>query len=632
MPATGIALAAYFLTLIAWYVSCGLVFALVIALRGTSPGLATYLVVAVAILLSGVTLGVLVSRRPPTALIGFLLDATVVLFKTIGLLLVLIIALGVVALPIIWFGEYLVALLLLGVIAYLISMPFGGMYRHGVMRRYLRHKLTPLFASAAVALCTAMVLIVISVMGGFLDMMTAAVRQLSGDITISYPDVTGFPRYEELITQVEAVAGVESATPMVTTLGLLTFGKTTRTVEVVGIDTDSYATTTNYADSIQWTNENAIEAFERMIERVKAEIPATNPARNAAISHHRRLIESIRKDGIVDSTMDFELAEPWLEQYQGDLPGMVVGIEVPPINRRNDEGQYEFEDNAMGERVTLTVAVLDESGEFVEKQPQQFVIVNESKSGLYERDKSRVYVPLHKLQELLQINALPIVDEDGELTGAFTEPKAHQVLVRLAPDLDVDAVRALIQTVAEQHGAALAKDDPRYSAAFSVKTWREGSGGQFLMAVQREKMMMTFLFGLISVVAVVMIGVIFYMIALDKTRDIGIMRAIGASRGGVASIFLGYGLAVGIVGALIGLGVAALIVYNINGIQDALAYLFGFKMWDPKLYFFDRIPSRIDPLEATIIVITAIGASMMGSIIPAVRAASLNPVESLRYE
>jgi lipoprotein-releasing system permease protein len=165
----------------------------------------------------------------------------------------------------------------------------------------------------------------------------------------------------------------------------------------------------------------------------------------------------------------------------------------------------------------------------------------------------------------------------------------------------------------------------------TVETWQEANA-MFLGAVEKETVLMTFLFGMISLVAVFLIFCIFYMIVVEKTKDIGIVKSVGATSAGVAGIFLGYGLAIGVVGGLLGLGIAYVIVRYINEIHTALGTLFGLKIWDPEVYAFDVIPNQMDPPTVIIIVCVAIVSSVLGALVPALRAAQLNPVEALRFE
>src|SRR5262249_34201586 len=132
--------------------------------------------------------------------------------------------------------------------------------------------------------------------------------------------------------------------------------------------------------------------------------------------------------------------------------------------------------------------------------------------------------------------------------------------------------------------------------------------------------------------AVFLIFCIFYMIVVEKTKDIGIIKSVGATNGGVAGIFLGYGLAIGIVGSALGLLVGYLIVHNINYLHQKLGELMGVQMWDPEVYAFDIIPNRLNPTHMFWILLIAILAAVLGALLPAVRAGRMNPVEALRWE
>ena len=140
------------------------------------------------------------------------------------------------------------------------------------------------------------------------------------------------------------------------------------------------------------------------------------------------------------------------------------------------------------------------------------------------------------------------------------------------------------------------------------------------------------MFGIISLVSVVLIFVIFYMIVFQKTRDIGIIKAVGASSGGVAQIFLAWGAAVGLVGSALGTLGGYLFVRNINPIQDWLDDVFGFRVWSKDFFLFEKIPNEVDWPATVCVIIGAIAAGLIGAMIPAIRAGRMQPVEALRYE
>ena len=288
----------------------------------------------------------------------------------------------------------------------------------------------------------------------------------------------------------------------------------------------------------------------------------------------------------------------------------------------------------MGLPVTLTLLPISQGGSIQTLSPAvgKFTLVNEFKSGLYDIDANRIYVPLQTVQKMLDMNEQKVWDTFDEQTGQpVGEPmikadRVSELMINGKDGVPLADVKAAVEKVVGQYLA----EHPNTPALW-IQTWEERHA-TLLGAVEREKGMLTILFGIISIVAVAMIGVIFYMIVQQKTKDIGTLRAIGASGAGIANIFLGYGLAVGIIGSLFGLALAASIVLNLNEIQDLLFAWFGFKMWNPQIYYFDRIPSELDPKEVSIIVICAILSSVVGAVVPAIRAAIQDPVESLRYE
>jgi lipoprotein-releasing system permease protein len=131
---------------------------------------------------------------------------------------------------------------------------------------------------------------------------------------------------------------------------------------------------------------------------------------------------------------------------------------------------------------------------------------------------------------------------------------------------------------------------------------------------------------------VFLVPAIFWAMVSEKTRDIGILRAIGASRAGVAWLWLRYGLAIGIVGATLGGIVAFLIITNINAIHDWMGSALGLEIWNPKVYYFTEIPSEVQWDKAAIVLLGGVLASVVGALVPALKAANMHPVRALRFE
>ena len=156
--------------------------------------------------------------------------------------------------------------------------------------------------------------------------------------------------------------------------------------------------------------------------------------------------------------------------------------------------------------------------------------------------------------------------------------------------------------------------------------------GPLLQAVAMETMILNILLFLIIAVAGFGILATFFMIVVEKTRDIGVLKAIGAPSRGVLSIFLAYGLSLGIVGAGAGMVLGLLFVVNINHIADLIGYVTGQEVFSAEIYYFSEIPTIIDPFTIGWIVLGAMIIAVLASVLPALRAARLHPVEALRYE
>ncbi|MGW8257049.1 MAG: ABC transporter permease, partial [Thermoguttaceae bacterium] len=236
-----------------------------------------------------------------------------------------------------------------------------------------------------------------------------------------------------------------------------------------------------------------------------------------------------------------------------------------------------------------------------------FTVVDFYESKMSEYDASFAFVPIRELQILR-----------GMIDPSSGEGLVNAIQIKLKPGADGELVRDKLQ------------------AAFpwqecSVATWRDKQG-PLLAAVQMETAILNLLLFLIITVAGFGILAIFYMIVVEKTRDIGILKSLGASGRGVMGIFLVYGFSLGLIGSGMGLAIGLLFVRYINEIADLLGRITGHPVFDPSIYYFYKIPAIVVPQTVAWIMIGAVAIAVTASILPARRAARLHPVEALRYE
>lgn len=171
----------------------------------------------------------------------------------------------------------------------------------------------------------------------------------------------------------------------------------------------------------------------------------------------------------------------------------------------------------------------------------------------------------------------------------------------------------------------------KFGGSCGVQTWMEQNAHLFA-AVQLEKRVMFLILLLISLVAALNIVSTLVMVVLGKTKDIGILRALGATRWSIGLIFTLQGLAIALTGLVTGVLLGTLVAKNVNPILNFLRANFGIDLFPASVYYLDGIPSQVVPLDVCSIAMCAFVLCLLASVFPALLASRMKPVQALRYE
>ena len=153
-----------------------------------------------------------------------------------------------------------------------------------------------------------------------------------------------------------------------------------------------------------------------------------------------------------------------------------------------------------------------------------------------------------------------------------------------------------------------------------------------LFALKTEKMVMFIILTLIVLVAAFGIASTLFMVVMEKTKDIAILKSMGATGKSVMRIFVLEGLIIGVTGTVLGVLGGLLVALNLESIVDFIQRMTGFEFFSKDVYYLDRFPSLVIPSDVLLISVTAVLISFVATLYPSWQASRMAPAEALRYE
>jgi lipoprotein-releasing system permease protein len=151
-------------------------------------------------------------------------------------------------------------------------------------------------------------------------------------------------------------------------------------------------------------------------------------------------------------------------------------------------------------------------------------------------------------------------------------------------------------------------------------------------ALKLEKTVMFIILVMIVLVAAFGIVSTLTMVVMEKTREIAVLKSMGATAAGIMKIFMIEGIVIGAVGTFLGLLGGLVVTANLDGIVSFLERVFGINAFPRDVYFLDKLPHQVNTPDVVAVVIVALVISFLATLYPSWQASRLNPVEALRYE
>lgn len=426
------------------------------------------------------------------------------------------------------------------------------------------------FAVLAVALCVFIVVVVMTVMTGLVGDFKEKNHKFAGDCVVASESLVGFAYYEDFVGKLEASEVVDSVSEVIKSYALLSprGSDVNRGVEIMGIDPVRHSRATGFADTL----------------------------------HHRR----------------DDVSKAFVPSYDVDLAGCILGIDM--YLQRDSDGRYAYDSNPGRVGFAISCFPLTARGALLlgtsPVNTKTFWYSDHSHSGLARVDDSLIYLPFDEAQALCGM--------------AGTTKRINAVHIKFKSDVKLQVGCDEVRRLWKEHKTEKAGESQAYLLdAVTVQSWMVHRR-TLIAAMEKEQTMMGAMFGFVGIVVVFIVLVVFYMLISHKSKDIGVLRSIGASSMDIIELFAGFAFMVGLAGSCLGVLGGWQFLLRANSMEDWLFKRFGFQVWDRTMFAIGDIPSEISPKVLAVIVVSAIAACLIGALIPSLQAVRLKPVETLQ--
>jgi lipoprotein-releasing system permease protein len=331
-------------------------------------------------------------------------------------------------------------------------------------------------------------------------------------------------------------------------------------------------------------NLRGIKGVKSVLPLIEGQVMVSTPATSSGA-----LVRGLREDdlkelGAIANNIRFGTLDGFDEK-----PGVAIGTRS--ANDLNVE---------VGDEITLLTPRGASTALGTAPRVKRYPIVAIFEIGMSEYDSSIIFMPLNEAQRY------------------FSQPNSVTVLevVLDSPDEVTDVGPRIL----EAGGPTI-----------YISDWRQRNA-TFFTALEVERNVMFLILALIVLVAALNIISGLHMLVKDKSRDIAILRTMGATRGAIMRIFFITGSSIGMAGTLAGLLLGVIVCLNIESIRVFIAWITDTELFSPELYYLTQMPASMDTGETISVVLMALVLSVLATLYPSWRASRLDPVEALRYE